>query len=123
MEGLRLYFCGAALEIASDRQAERPDRLDSRAPRRYGLLFGHHVVRPSGFHEELCLRRPRVVGQDHAAAFEGGAGGEHFPRVDIGLEVVDQIIIAIIEDHRHLQVFDRGKSGGPGTNDHAGLAH
>ena len=64
-----------------------------------------------------------MVGQNHAAAFEGGAGGKYFPRVDIGLEVVDQIIIAIIEDHRQLQVFDRGKGGGPGANDHPRLAY
>ena len=58
-----------------------------------------------------------MAGKDKAAAFLRRASAEHLPRMGIGLEVIYQIIVAVIENNGQLEVLDWGEGCGASTND------
>ena len=72
---------------------------------------------PPRFNKQLGFCGARMAGEDKAAAFLCRAGAKHLPRMGIGLEVIHQIIVAVIEDNGQLEALDWGKGCGASTDD------
>ena len=95
-------------------------RDDAGHPGRQRLRDGHQPVGPPGFDELLHLGGARRRGEDQRAALLGGAGDQHVAGVHVRGAGVDEIVVAVVEDHAQPQIAHRCVRRGPGAHDQPG---